>query len=284
MQVQPQYGPGGYPPQNIPQQLPQQQMPSVQQPQQQTQSPVIQAGPGVPPELVGKTQAEVFQYYQALRDNYLASLRGAQQIPAPQQPRFGSGYPQNNQQPPTQQQPQQQQPAQEQSFWRNPREFIAGIIDERLAPVTTTLVEQQAQAVRDNVAREFADFNQYLPAMEEALAGAPPQLRANPEVWRTAYYVQRGRALTQGQQQPVAPPAQQNMIPAPGRAPAPQTPGYIHVEPPTAPQSQFTNMPLAPELSPREKLVASKMGMTEERYQQWKNGTIPVAGSNGGGQ
>lgn len=253
------YG-AGYAPQNIPpapqpqgwgqqqQQAPQatqQNGPWPQQPQQpapqqwgqQPQAPQqgrysLQAsdvldGPGVPPELRGRSVSQVMSVYNTLANAWLnfesqqrqlyggQAPQGGQQAPqggpqygqqhasqggpqygqhqqhAPQAPQAGGWRPQFPNR-------QQQQGA---GFWDDARPVIREEIQQAIAPVVQPLQRQAVQGVEQQVAQHISDYALLEPEIKGMLAGAPPQALANPEIWVSAADMARGRLQRTGEYQ-----------------------------------------------------------------------------------
>lgn len=207
-QGQPLYAPVVQPSQQVPNQGWQQ---PQAQPVQRAAAPMLQqqqgaqvnidangrlSGPGVPPELQGRTLAEGLQSYGMMRQ---VVLQG-QQRPAPQV----------QQQAPQGATPAQQvgAAAQPKSFWADPEGAIERIVDQRLAPVTQQSQLQAVQGARDTVAAQFPQFSQYEGLVLQKMQGLSPDVLANPKAWEIAFQqvvgevaLSGGRFPTGGQQQ-----------------------------------------------------------------------------------
>jgi hypothetical protein len=286
--------------------LPQQQQPAPQQFQQQGQpgqfqqqmpapqgmsDQTILSGPAIPPELQGRSWGEAKQIYSGLRD---VVLRSAQQVPqsaltqqqAPlHSPAPAQGAPNNiNGQAPL--------AGNGQDFWRNPAEAIdraiATRLDQALAPVVQRTQLEAAQSAQQIVASEFPDFAAYAPAVLTSLQQADPRLLGNAELWRTAYFVAKGRAQAfsglngaggnpggqQGQpQQPFVGGQQapqgyfQPQQALPGQQPVPNMNSFFTEQPGRQGPSQQ-----GVQLNDAQRFAADKMGMTHADYAAWLGG------------
>lgn len=216
---------------------------------------VIRPGPGVPPELVGRTLGQAFTIYNGLAQQYVRNMQGGT-APAPQQ---AATPPQQPTQP-------TQQPTR--SFWANPQESIAQIVKQEVAAATQQIaLPQQIQAARASVAALPA-YAQHAAAIDAKIAALPPEMQAKPEAWQTALKLAVGEAALSG---------------TPAAAPQPQQPqqfGFPQLNSPgfVAPQFGFTEVPgqnVAPQLQPlsaEEQHVMRNFNMTEEQYRAWKGG------------
>lgn len=237
------------------------------QAQQPAQGPVplntvIQAGQGVPRELVGKTLGEALQYYAVLRDEYFRGKNPAQQ---PQQQPAAQG-----------QQPQQPQQPSGTNFWTDPVGAIQRVVKEQLGqmtlPQTINSIEQQMAGL--------PHYQQIRPLIAEKLQGFSPDQLANPALWQSAYDLTIGELTRQGRLPQAAQQPTQSQ---------PQHNGYVRLPVPSGQQLQsglpwtpaFTEVPNAgaiPQmraLSPEQDSVRQKMGMTVEQYIAWSGGIQP---------
>lgn len=246
-------------------------------------------GPGIPPELKGRTFGEMIGLYGSMR-NAILSTAGNSPAPAPAAPAPAPAAPAAPVAPPV--------TATSAEYWRDPvgktREAlmpeIRTAIQEALAPMMAHQVTNQVDNVVAQMGTEFADFEAWRPAVQENLKGASAEMLANPELWRTAYWVAKGRAGAMGQPAPAAPaPAAPRPYAPPAPPAAPGTPypaqpvvgagqpqpnmgaGYFS-EAPSAPNSAAG---LAP--SNEDAHWAGKLNMPVELYVQWKNG-VPTPG------
>lgn len=266
--------------------VPQGQQPAApQQPQQPAQpnyggldpNTVIQAGPGVPPELVGRPLGQAFQIYQALAEDFVrrnSPPTQPQQQPAPQRP---AAPQQPGAQPPQGQQP----PGVDRDFWANPREAFKQMIREEvapmLAPVTQDAQEREIIRARDIALAAIPDHRELWPDIVVALQNATPEALADSRVWETAADVARGRrarAGRNGQQPPAQPNA--GYTAAGGR---PAVPAGAPQQPVLPQFAFFSEAPTVPnnggvqgQLTESELAAASKMNMTPQEYMSWKGG------------
>jgi hypothetical protein len=281
------------------QQQQQQQPQGQQQGGQRSDIPdnLILDGAGVPPELRGRSWGQVKQIYGALANDFLLRQNGGQrqqqQQPAPQG--------RQQQQPPVyvQGQPNGGQPPQgqrESSFWENPEETIARIVDSRLAPVTQRTTAMAIQEARQVARSGIPDFDYLEAEMIGIMAGADPNALADPRLWQSTAELARGRLMGRGQydprsaqrqpqngqqQQPMNDPRQ--MRGPGGYVPAPVAPvGQFFTEAPTPPQGgqQFgydygQNGQL--QITGEEQGYARKMNMTDAEYVAWRGGVIQTA-------
>ena len=266
----------------------------VQVPQQQPQNTipdhVVLDGPGVPPELRGRTFGQMKQIYSALATEFVQRQgRGPQQQQPAQQP-------QQQQQP---QAPRQQAPQADdetRQFWENPARYIRGAVREEaqaiMAPVSARSQAQAIQEARAIAASGIPDFQMLEPEMVQALTQLDPAALADPRTWNNVADLTRGRLMAQNRygaqpqqpqqsQQPVYRPAGPgSYVPAP-MAPIPQQPlpqGQFFSEAPTPPQSGwFTGQGTQRQLTPEQQNYARKMGMSDQQYIDWSGGIQPTA-------
>lgn len=234
------------------------------------------SGPGVPPELQGRTLAEGLNSYGMMR-------QVAMQMAAGQRPQVPGQMP-PQQQPYSQQvqQPQAQTPAQQvgaaaqpKSFWADPEGAIQRIVDDRLAPVTQQTQLQAVQGARDTVAAQFPQFAQYEGLVIQKMQGLDPRILANPKAWEIAFQqvvgevALNGGRFPAGGQQPVAQPANNGWQPyTQGQQGAPGGPrlGDFFTE---APGAGFAGNGAADGtfgLNPAQQEVARRMNLTNEQY------------------
>jgi hypothetical protein len=299
----PQYGP------------PQGQSQSQPQFQGQAQQPqfshdTILDGPGVPPELRGRTFGQAMQVYGALANSWL-TRQGYQQQgqPQPQVGQYGQQQPvqQQQQQPPAQrwqqQRPPVQQPQQGQQqsqFWADPDRRISELsrqaIREELGPLLQRTAAADVAGARSAAMQGIPDFASLEGEVMQMLGPADPAALANPETWISAADLIRGKQQREGRyrpQQPGQPRAQPQMnggyqngyqqngqqLPtqwSPRSVPAGQqqiAPQYTFFsEQPTPPQ--FGQNGAAGLLTQEEQYYARQMGMSDEAYAGWRGGVI----------
>lgn len=303
-QQQQQVFPGqqGWPQQQQPMQQQQQQVhptvpfgdPNAPMQQQQQQQPpalhpntVIQAGPGIPPELVGRTLGQAFGIYSALATDYVTRnpVRGGQ----PQQ--------QQQQQQPGQQTQQQQQPPRQpgqisdgsKQFFADPDAYMSARDEKLIAkfreelnnnPATQAAQRTQFQTAAEQAARQVPDFFNLRPYMEPILASANPATLTDPQTWIGIADLARGRAMRAGQYQPPQPQTQQPTQqpqqqgwgqPGPMSVPAAAVPAWsFFTEGPTASGNTATGAPA--QLTAAQQEAAQKFGMSPEQYAAWNGG------------
>jgi len=177
-------------------------------------------------------------------------------------------------------QPRPQQPQQESkgSFWTNPEERIAQLIDQRMGPI-------MSRTARDEAAGRIQDFAVLEPHIEAMFANADPSIRNNPESWVMAARMARGQLMEQGQY-PGNPQGQSHavqQVPQPRSVPAQQQPPVYSFfsEGPSAPMTggNFGAGPSGPQAGPEDYDFAKKFQMSIGDYMAWKHGTS----GNGGG-
>lgn len=247
-------------------------------------------GPGIPPELRGKSFSEVMGIYGSMRNVVLRVAEGGQPIAGPPTADRGApapaAVPAAPAAPPAPGAP--AAPSKE-DFWRDPIGSITAAlipkIDERIQAATEPFrqgaVDTTVQRVQQQISTEFPDFAAYEPAVREMLKGAAPEQLANAELWRTAYWVSKGRATAppaagggNGTQPPAAPPA-----PARPATPYPPQPVVGGGQPVPNMTSFFSEAPSAPNsavgaasLTPSQLAVAAAMNMSPDQYVAWKGG------------
>lgn len=234
-------------------------------------------GPGLPQELQGKTMAEAVQLYGMMRQGYIAT-QAQQRQQQPQQP-----------QPTPTQQGQIQAQARPTSPWTDPEGFFGRIIEEKLsaalAPVTQATFEDQIGRTRDQIAAAYPIYAQVEPQVLQKLQGLPPETLTNPEAWKLALSAVLGERQLQPQRNGQPQPQQNGQPQLPWGSPMPiaQLP-WQQAQQPQAHQSFFTESPSAVmqggyapgdqplqgqyQLTPQQKEVARRFGMTEQQYLQ----------------
>lgn len=239
----------------------------------------INAGPGIPAELVGRTINEALQLYGVVKQE---ALRAHQQPAAP--------APASAPTPAATQAPGQPAVPAAGSFWSNPEAAIERIVQKQVnAAVGQVQAPAAIQAARDQAAAALGpDFVALEPYVKQQLAGASPELLANPQTWGNMFHLVFGQAVRAGWRptapaaapaapQPAAPPQPTPQfqpafsMPAGGMNPGAGQP-WVH------PSSFFSETPggggpasIQP-LSAAQKDAAQRMGMTEEAYRAWNGG------------
>lgn len=197
------------------------------------------SGPGVPPELQGRTMGEALSMYNAMATNFRQQLpqRPQQQTQAPQQP--------------TQSQPGAAPPKPQ---WLEPiAQMFEQQLDARLAPMQQ-FVQSQAVAQGYQIAKSMIpDLSVLETEMQQALTQAQDlSLFADPGQWKNLADFARGRMMAEGryQYQPaVAPrqvqlPGQQNVQGGYGQQFIPSVPASYGATAPA--HTWFTESPSAP--------------------------------------
>ena len=248
-------------------------VPQMQQ-QFQPQSTDMNArltGPGVPPEIQGRTLGEAIAIYNGMRNVVLQTVPGPQQPAQPMQAPPAAS--------PVAGQP---QPAQTGWDWRNPEAGIARVMDERIQqtimPALQPLLQQNSfqavQAARNAAAAEIGPVFAHLePMILQRLQGANPQTLQNPQMWRTAAESVIGNlslahARTQGQpQQPLTgqPMMQSQQV----GQPTPNLNGFFTEQPTVGGAPGGGN-----QLTAQQQWAAQAMGMDPATYSSWSSGGI----------
>jgi len=219
--------------------------------------------PSLPPELQGKTQAEMIDYYNKLRNYYISNQPTSSPAPAPVVAAPS---------------PAPQPPVSAADFWADPVSAIQQVVAATMAPVTQTAVQQQVIAARNSVAAQAPGYGELEGRVLEKLQGIPAEQLANPELWKQAYYLAYGEASVSGWRpsaaaQPTAPAS------APAPAPALAQP-TVNTQPrPFAPTQFFTeparpNAGPAAALTPEQQQMAAKLSMSHEDYTKWMPGGV----------
>jgi len=242
-------------------------------------------GPGIPPELRGKSFSEVMGIYGSMRQVVLRVAEGGSPVAGP--PAADRGAPAPAAAPAAPAAPGTPGAPTKEDFWRDPIGSIAAAlipkIDERIQaavePFRAGAAQDTIAQVRQQIITEFPDFAAYEPAIREMLKGANPEQLANQELWRTAYWVSKGRATAppaggNGTQPPAAPAA-----PAPPATRFPPQPVVGASQPQPNMSGFFTEAPQAPNsmagaaaLTPAQLAVAQAMNMSPDAYVAWKGG------------
>lgn len=242
---------------------------------------VIQAGPGVPAELIGRTVGQAFQIYSALATEW---IRRTPQGGGTQAPPAAPGQPA----PATPQAPGAPVAPQAADFWRDPVGNITRIVSEQVnravAPANAAAQETEVIRARDIAAAGIPDIQQLWPGIVQTLSAADPGALTDPKIWERAADMVRGSMMRAGTYRnsgpaPAAPAAPNNgpFTAAGGRPSIPGgMPGAV-VLPQVAfftegPSTPGAGGPYNPGLSAEEAMVAQKFGMSPQDYAAWKGG------------
>jgi len=255
----------------------------------QVNDQTILDGPGVPPELRGRSMGEFNRIYAGLRQIALGQTQPGQ-IPQPQPIPAPQPQPQPGAQPqPGQGQPQPPQITQA-DFMRDPAGSVNKVVEssiqrvfqQQLLPMLAPLAQQTNDLGIKNAMAQVASeigaerFQQLLPEIQQQLQGIHPSALANPHMWRVAAQSVVGARALSGQ--PFPQPAQQSMFATPAAPfpvqftngnPVPGV-GMFWSEPPGG--QRGSNGVNGISLSPQEQAAAKMMNMTESEYAAWKGG------------
>lgn len=241
-------------------------------------------GPGIPPELQGRTVAEGLRYYGIMREEF-ARMRQQPQQPLQGQP---GQQPQQPQQPAPQfsaqpRVPQQGVPGQPDPMRQYITDGLREVLPEMLAPLTAPITQRQVQETYGAVRSRYPDWAQFEGDIMQSLQGANAAQLSNPDVLEAAYFYAKGRGMSR----PAQPQGQPGYQPAgyPSYLPGPQAPaGYAppmpqqysatapaFVEGPTPPPPQsFSQNGQAND--PRDELFARRFNVPVEVFRSWKTG------------
>lgn len=255
----------------------QQQQQQQQQPRQVIPDNLVLDGDNIPLELRGRTWGQVRQIYGALADGFITNNPRAVPAPRPNMP----GQPPQQQQ---QQQPATQRPAQPEDddtrrFWENPGQFVREAVNQGIAPVIQRGTVDAAREAHQIAQSQIPDYAQLAGELQRVAQGVPPELLADVDFWMSSADLARGRMIRNGTYrngpQMQQPQNQQPQQPAPRFGPGMSVPAQhqFFTESPTPPtnggynfgggnQSQF-------DLTPEQKEVARKFGMSEQEYKDW---------------
>jgi hypothetical protein len=232
-------------------------------------------GPGIPPELQGRTVAEGLRFYGIMREEF---ARQRQQQPQPLQGQPG-------QQPAQPQQPAPQfsaqprvpgQPGQPDPMRQYITDGLREVLPEMLAPLTAPITQRQVQETYGAVRQRYPDWAQYEGDIMQSLQGANAQQLSNPDVLEAAYFYAKGRGVTRGQQAPQGQPGYQPAWPPQppqGLAPpmpqsyAAMAPAFVEGPTPPPPASYGQN---GQQNDPRDELFARRFNVPVEVYRSWK--------------
>jgi hypothetical protein len=230
-------------------------------------------GPGVPPELQGKTVGEAMRYYGIMRQDFITR----QQPPAPQQQSAPQGQPQ-----PSQQQGfQSAQPRPQHQPQHDQIDPIRQAVNEALAPIVGPIQQQNLLGTYNSVKGRFADWQHYEHEILGSMQGADQSIVTNPASWEAAYYHAKGRRLSQPQQGQQ--PGQQFQSQQGGpqfssqNYPVPQQQGWQPPQPGGGQTFVEGPTPAAPGMSPqqfdpRDESFARRFNVPVEVYRSWKGG------------
>jgi hypothetical protein len=253
---------------------PQPQQGQMSQPQQsrtaQLDDGTILDGPGVPPELRGRSWGDARRLYQALSTDWLTRNRQPttpaqqtmQSVQQPQPPRYGPT-------PPSQPLPPQQGGQQGQQFWQDPQrsiqEAVSAAVEQRLAPIAQ---QSQAQAIMQarNIAQTgVQDFGYLEPYVMQIVGQADPELLTNPQTWVAAARMARGQLVEAGQYQP----QQSQQRPQSQQVPVNQ----FFSEAPSAPSlAGYQGQAGVPQPTQTDYEYARRFQMPVDQYMSWKHG------------
>lgn len=279
-------GPIGQPiePGSIP--MPQTQQPAAPQTPQPQAAPAgldpntRLSGPGIPPELQGRTVAEALHQYSGMRQVVM------QMVPGPQQAAPLPGLPRPVAQPQPERVAQPAGPAAGPVAWdwRNPeqsmRQAIGAELDSRLAPFIQDRQTVAIAGARTAMIAEFGPvWTQLEPMIRERLQGADADALQNPQIWKVATEAVVGQLAMQAAARGAMPgsPATQGgpvtaapQMQAPGQQPMPNLNGFFTEAP-------RVGAPVAAglQLSAQQEWVRGQMGMTAEDYYAWSGGAQP---------
>lgn len=263
-----------------------------QQPSQPPQAPQVPVrvelnenhildGPGVPPELRGRTVGQAMRIYGTLADSYLRR-QPVQQPNQAQQPPQNQPAPQPPRQVPNQVQQPRNGSGQYQSNpgWDQPNEpqqpDIRQVIREELQPYA----QNASVAAMESARRQIPDFNELEADILQQLDGMPQQVLVNPQAWIRAADLARGakmRTRFNGAQQPggnsggYGAPQHNGVSPANGMSVPANSYGL-------QPHQFFSESPTPPVfgqeygLSASEQAAAAAFGMAPDEYRAWKGG------------
>lgn len=237
------------------------------------------SGPGVPPELQGRSMRELLAIHDGLRRIHLQQIAGGgppssapSQAPQQASPAAPTGG----------------QQGQQQSGWdwRNPEQSVARVteqvlnraIDEKLGPMLAPLQHQAAytsiNTARQNAVQQFGPqlFAQLEPLIMQSLQGIDPRALSNPQTWIVAADRALGQATRAGQLQNGGPrPGQPGVFPAqavpPGQQPLPNLGTFFSEQP----NQGGPGVPVA-QLTPQQMWYADAMQIPHAVYAAWAGG------------
>lgn len=156
------------------------------------------------------------------------------------------------------------------------------MINTAIQSALTPYTQVSAEIVRNRVAARFRDWWQYDAGIMEALQGAGPDVLMQDSAWEAAYYLTKGKSVSQQQVQPYQPQPQQpsngyGYAGAPIITPPPPPPGMerpYFSEAPTAPSPNASSADLTTD--PNVIMMARKFGMSPQEMAQYWNGNVPA--------
>ncbi len=243
-------------------------------------------GPTVPPELRGRTWGQIRGAYSTMAQEFFSQPG---RIPAPRPNQIAAPQQQQQQQQVRPQQTQGQD--REPSFWENPEAAINRAVERQLQPVVQQATAEGIRSAYENARANIQDFGVLEQDLMTVMKGAPDAATlADPGFWRSTADLVRGRMMAEGrynpqqvQQQQVQQQGgypqqnqfqQQQSQPQQQRGPGVFQPaGAFFTENPTpTPGMSFNGQQMVRELTPEQKSIAQKMGMTEQEYRDWSVG------------
>jgi len=130
----------------------------------------------------------------------------------------------------------------EREFFSNPIEFQNKLFQERMKPLVSQFYQTQEQVQKEFARKRLEDFDKYEKDIDAVMKNVPPELKVNPQTWDLAYNIVLGQEY---RKQIKETKAKSGMFTETGSAPKPA--------------------------SDEERSVASKFGMTEEEWLEWKS-------------
>lgn len=236
------------------QQVPVRGMPAQQQ-LAMNPAAIIQPGPGVPVQLVGRTVGEALQAYETMRQQQIQQQPRQPQQAAPTAP------------------PQAQQPSAGSNFWLDPEGSISRIVEQRVGQI---MAPQQMAALEQQLSTALPHFQQLRPRIMATMQNLDPTARTNPEAWTLAHKlayadaVMAGERFNGAQPQAQAPAAVQSF-----QAPSPLAQGPQNMQTQQPWQPAFVEAPTAGAdpsgsmhgvLTPEKAAAARKLGISDQEY------------------
>jgi hypothetical protein len=136
----------------------------------------------------------------------------------------------------------------EREFFSNPIEFQNKLFQERMKPLVGQFYQTQEQVQKEFARKRLEDFDKYEKDIDGIMRNVPPELKANPQTWDLAYNIVLGQEYRKHIKETKA---KSGMFTETGSAPKPAS--------------------TKPTLTDEERSVASKFGMTEEEWLEWKS-------------
>jgi hypothetical protein len=135
----------------------------------------------------------------------------------------------------------------EREFFSNPIEFQNKLFQERMKPLVGQFYQTQEQVQKEFARKRLEDFDKYEKDIDGVMKDVPPELKVNPQTWELAYNIVLGREYRKAIKEAKAKSG-------------------MFTETGSAPKSASSK----PILTDEERSVASKFGMTEEEWIEWK--------------